>query len=128
MIAGVREDAWFRRNPPHPGHMIQTGCLDAADDYPGMTVGEAARKLGVSRESLSRVIHGRAAISADLALKLEAAGWGAADIWLEWQLSYNLAQARNRKGQWPAKVAASESIDHLEADAKVPATAGAAGG
>lgn len=125
----VREDARLRRNPPHPGGLIRYGWLESNNyDYEGMTVGAAARKLGVSRESLSRVIHGKAAISVDLALKLEAAGWGAADIWLEWQLSYNLAQARNRKGQWPAEGAAAESIDHLGADAKVPATAGAAGG
>ncbi len=117
MIDTVREDAWLRRNPPHPGGMIQVGCLDAVDDYPGMTISEAARKLGVSNESLSRVIHGRSAISIDLALKLEAVGWATADIWLKLQLSYDLAQARNRKGQWPVGNKGAERVAMLEAEA-----------
>lgn len=111
----VREDARLRRNPPHPGGLIRYGWLESNNyDYEGMTVGAAARKLGVSRESLSRVINGRAAISIELALKLEAAGWATADVWLEWQSAYDLARARNRKGQWPAGDASAESGDRLE--------------
>ena len=111
----VREDARLRRNPPHPGGLIRYGWLESNNyDYEGMTVGAAARKPGVSRESLSRVINGRAAISIELALKLEAAGWAAADVWLEWQSAYDLARARNRKGQWPAGDASAESGDRLE--------------
>ena len=44
MIPGLKDDAWIVRNPPHPGQFIRSGCLDAADDYPGMTVSEAARE------------------------------------------------------------------------------------
>ncbi len=111
----VKEDAWLRRNPPHPGGLIRYGWLESNNyDYAGLTVSEAARKLGISRESLSRVINGRTAISIDLALKLEAAGWATADVWLEWQLSYDLARARNRKGQWPAAGKDTESVERLE--------------
>ena len=111
----VREDARLRRNPPHPGGLIRYGWLESNNyDYEGMTVGAAARKLGVSRESLSRVINGRAAISIEPALKLEAAGWAAADVWPAWQSAYDLARARNRKGQWPAGDASAESADRLE--------------
>ncbi len=111
----VREDAWLRRNPPQPGGLIRYGWLESNDyDYEGMTIGEAARKLGVSRESLSRVLNGRAAISIELALKLEVAGWATADVWLEWQLAYDLAQARNRKGQWPVGDRDAKSIERLE--------------
>ena len=44
-----------------------------------LTVSEAARRIGLSRVALSRVLNGRAGISVSLALKLEAAGWGTAD-------------------------------------------------
>ena len=114
MSGEVREDAWLRRNPPHPGGLIRYGWIESNNhDYEGMSVANAARKLGVSRESLSRVINGRAAISVELALKLEAAGWATADVWLEWQSAYDLARARNRKGQWPAGDASSASADRL---------------
>ena len=95
-------DAWLSRNPPHPGGMVFRGCLERVEGcYEGMSVSEAARKLGVSRASLSCVLNGRAAITPTLALKLEAQGGGTADAWLTLQARYELAQKRNRVGQWP---------------------------
>ena len=61
---------------------------------------EAAQSLGGSRVTLSRVLNGKAAISVSLALKLEAAGWGKADVWVGRQARYDLARERNRLGQW----------------------------
>ncbi len=90
-------DAWLLRNPPHPGHAILDGCLN------GMGVGEAARMLGVSRATLSRVLNGSAGISVALALKLEAQGWSKADVWVRLQGAYDLARARNRTEQWPVE-------------------------
>ena len=98
----VRYDAWMRRHPPHPGSHIYHGYLEAVEGVnEGMGVGAAARKLGVSRETLSRVLNGRGPITVAMALKLEAVGWGAADWWLGLQTRYDLAQERNRLGQWP---------------------------
>ena len=91
-------DAWLRRNPSHPGGFL-SDWMDA--DGKRMPVAEAARKLGVSVPALYRVLNGRASISVALALKLEAAGWGKADAWLRKQVAYDLAQERNRLGQWP---------------------------
>ena len=87
----VREDAWLRRNPPHPGPSI-------LNDVDGMTLGEAAKRIVVSRASLSRLVNGRCTISPAMALKLERAGWGTADIWVRLQAAYDLAQARRRTG------------------------------
>ncbi len=87
----IREDAWLRRNPPHPGRTIRDGCL-----VDGMTVGEAAAKLGVARHTLSRVLNGKAGITPAMALKLEAVGWSNAAFWVRLQGSYDLAQARKR--------------------------------
>jgi addiction module HigA family antidote len=64
-------------------------------------VAEAARQLGVSRVALSRVLHGRAAISVDLARRLEAwlrkpNGRGpSAETWLRGQIAYDLWQAEH---------------------------------
>lgn len=55
-------------NPPHPGLTLRDDVLPAL----GLGVTQAAEQLGVSRVALSRVINGRAAISPDMALRLEA--------------------------------------------------------
>ena len=98
MIARLSNDAWLRMDPPHPGRSIYHGCIEGnGDDYEGMTIGEAAYKLGINRVTLSRVVNGHSRITPDLALKLEAAGWGVADSWLRRQANYDLAQARKRE-------------------------------
>lgn len=103
----VPYDAWLRRNPSHPGRHIYHGCMEDPLGESTLTVVEAARKIGVSRVVLSRVLNGRASISVSLALKLEAAGWGTADTWLRRQAAYDLAQQRNRLGQWPDETTAA---------------------
>jgi addiction module HigA family antidote len=81
-------------NPPHPGETLRDDVLPAL----GMTVTDAATQLGVTRAALSRVLNGRAAISPEMALRLEA--WlgvengGRADLWVSQQAGYDLWQAR----------------------------------
>lgn len=81
-------------NPPHPGEVLREDILPAL----GLTVTQAAAQLGVTRAALSRVLNGRAAISPEMALRLE--GWlgvkhgGRADVWLAQQAAYDLWQAR----------------------------------
>ncbi|MEI6069989.1 MAG: HigA family addiction module antitoxin, partial [Methylococcaceae bacterium] len=55
-------------NPPHPGSILKEDVLPEL----GISITEAAIQLGVSRITLSRVVNGRAAISADMAIRLEA--------------------------------------------------------
>jgi addiction module HigA family antidote len=91
-------------NPPHPGEVLQDTVLGAG----GITVTEFAKQLGVSRVALSRVANGRAAISADMALRLAAALGGSAESWLSMQAAYDLWQAQ-KKGRikvQPLKLAA----------------------
>ncbi len=76
----------------HPGEALREDCLKAE----GLTVTSAAKKLGVARTTLDRVLNGRGGISADMALRLEAAGWSNADFWMRYQSSYDLARARMR--------------------------------
>ena len=80
------------KNPPHPGRGLKQDCAAA-----GLSITEAAKKLGVARVTLSRVLNGKAGISPEIALKLEAVGWSNADFWVRLQAAYDLAQARLRK-------------------------------
>ena len=57
----------------------------------GMTVGEAAHKLGLARVTLSRALTQRSGISPSLALKLEAQGCSTARAWMWLQANYDLA-------------------------------------
>ena len=110
----VRYDARLRRNPPHPGGHIGDWMEDL--DGTRMTVIAAAARLGISKPALSRVLNGRASISPSLALKLEAVGWGMADMWNSMQAHYDLAQERNRIGQWRPDLPredASEAAKHV---------------
>lgn len=81
-------------NPPHPGEALREDILPAL----GLSVTEAAEQLGVARPSLSRVLNGHAAISPEMALRIEK--WlgeengGRADLWLAEQTAYDLWQAR----------------------------------
>jgi antitoxin HigA-1 len=83
-------------NPPHPGATLRDDILPEL----GLTVTEAAAQLGVTRVALSRVLNGRAGISPEMALRLEA--WlgaengGRADLWLSLQAAYDIWQARSR--------------------------------
>ena len=77
-------------NPPHPGHSIKDACLDVL----GLSITEGAEILGVTRQTLSRVVNGHCGISADMAIRLEKAGWSDAETWIRAQANYDLAQAR----------------------------------
>jgi addiction module HigA family antidote len=85
--------------PPHPGRSIKDACLDALN----LRVTEAAKVLGVARHTLSRVLNGQAAISPEMAIRLEKAGWSNADHWLRLQAAYDLAQARQHEDEIKVK-------------------------
>ena len=77
-------------SPPHPGRSIRENCLIPL----GLNITEAAKILGVARHTLSRVLNGHAAISPEMAIRLEKAGWSNAEFWLRRQTTYDLVQAR----------------------------------
>jgi addiction module HigA family antidote len=81
-------------NPPHPGEVLADTVLNKDS---GITVTEFANRLGVARVTLSRVINGRAAVSADMAIRLAAALGGSAESWLTMQMNYDLWQAQKKK-------------------------------
>jgi addiction module HigA family antidote len=77
-------------NPAHPGEVLR--------DYLGeMTVAEAATRLGVTRAHLSRILNGRAGVSAAMSLRLSAALGTSVEFWLKMQMQYDLWQAQKKK-------------------------------
>ena len=91
-------------NPPHPGLTLRDDVLPAL----GLTVTQAAEQLGVSRVTLSRVLNGRAAISPEMALRIEAwlgvARGGEARLWLAEQSAYDMWQAAQKFKAAPMRV------------------------
>jgi len=81
-------------NPPHLGELVRESM-----DEVGWNVTETAARLGCERGTLSRLLNGKAGVSANMALALEALGWGTAEHWMRMQASYELAQAR-RTREW----------------------------
>jgi len=81
-------------NPPHPGEVLADTVLRKDGE---LTVTEFAKRLGVSRVALSRVVNGRAAVSAELAIRLAAALGGSAESWLNMQVAYDLWHAEKRR-------------------------------
>ena len=80
-------------NPPHLGELIRENM-----DEVGWNITETAVRLGCERGTLSRVLNGKAGVSAKMALALEDIGWGSADHWMRMQASYVLARARRERG------------------------------
>lgn len=79
-------------NPPHPGRLIKDGYLAPL----GMSISEAARLLGITRQGLSYVLHEAGGVSAVMAMRLERLGWGSAETWLSHQALYDLWYAGHR--------------------------------
>ncbi|EJF92269.1 HigA family addiction module antidote protein [Bartonella taylorii 8TBB] len=81
------------KNPPHPGELLREDVIKEL----GLSVAEVAERLGMSRVALSRVLNGKAAVSANLAIRLEMAGVSTARAWLAMQTNYDLSKALKRK-------------------------------
>ncbi len=83
------------KNPAHPGAIIREDCIHAS----GLTVTQAAKHLGVIRQTLDKVVNERGGISPEMALRLEKMGWSNADHWMRMQMAYDLAQVRARQDE-----------------------------
>lgn len=89
----VKKSFMRMHNPPHPGLVLR--------EYLGnLAVSRAAEHLHVTRVALSRVLNGKAGISANMALRLAAALGTSPDLWMNMQTQYDLWRAR--RGRQPA--------------------------
>ena len=86
-----RYGEWVGRNPRHPGrHLV--GTLERKS----LSRDEAAALFGVERADLDEVLAERAPVTAELAVRMQAAGGMPAIIWMRMQIRYDLVQARRR--------------------------------
>ncbi len=77
------------KNPTHPGLAVRHDCLEPL----GLSVTEAAKRLGVSRKQLSDIVNCHAGISPEMAIRLNKAFGESAETWLRLQAAYDLARA-----------------------------------
>ena len=78
------------KNPVHPGRTVRHACLEPL----GLSVTAGAKILGVTRQTLTKVINGRSGISPEMAIRLSKAFGSTPETWLRMQLAYDLATAR----------------------------------
>ena len=80
-------------NPPHPGEIIKEDVLKSEN----LSVTEAARQLGISRVTLSRLLNGKTGVSVDMALRLSQWLGTTPEVWLRMQDACDLWQAGKTK-------------------------------
>ncbi len=78
------------KNPPHPGGFVLRQCIEPLH----LTITAAATALGVTRTTLSELVHGKRGISPEMAVRLSKVFGGSAESWLVQQAHYDLAQIR----------------------------------
>lgn len=78
------------KNPPHPGAVVFEECIEPL----GLTITNAAAALGVTRNTLSELVHGKRGISPEMAVRLSKVFGGSEEGWLVQQAQYDLAQVR----------------------------------
>lgn len=78
--------------PSHPGEIVREECLKPL----GLTVTEGAKVLGVTRQALNNLVNEKAAVSPEMAIRLEKAFGTSAEMWLRLQSACALAEARKR--------------------------------
>ena len=88
--AGIR-----MKNPAHPGGFVRSEIVEALD----LSVTDAAKALGVTRPALSALLNERAALSPEMALRIEKAFGVSMDTLMRMQNSYDIAQARRRASE-----------------------------
>lgn len=83
------------KNPPHPGRIVRQECIEPL----GLTVTEAAQRLGVKRQTLNNLVNAKAGISPEMSIRLSKAFGATPQLWLGLQMEYDLAQANKNAHQ-----------------------------
>jgi antitoxin HigA-1 len=87
------------KNPPHVGGLIRREVIEPL----GLTVTEASKVLQVGRQALSALLNEKAALTSDMALRIEKAFGPKMEHLMRMQLAYDLAQARKEEKAIPVK-------------------------
>ncbi len=100
----------LKRPPVHPGEVLREDVLKDL----GLSVSEAARRLGVSRQQLHRVLACTHPITTEMALRIGKFAGNGPGLWLRMQQAYDLWYAENRMAIELSKIKTVE-LDRLEA-------------
>ena len=87
------------KNPPHPGDLIRTEIIEAL----ALSVTKAADILKVRRATLSDLLHGKAALTPEMALRIEKAFGPDMNHLLRMQLAYDVAKTREHASEIDVK-------------------------
>ena len=97
------------KNPPHPGRIVRQECIEPL----GLTITEAAERLGVTRQTLNNLVNEKAGISPVMAIRLSKAFGGSPEVWLGMQMEHDLVQAEKNAGRIKVKrIAAIPAVIH----------------
>jgi addiction module HigA family antidote len=91
-----------KRAPTHPGSILRDDVLPAL----GLSVSEAARQLGVSRQTLHRILAGRQSITPEMALRLGRFCGNGPGLWLRMQQEHDLWESEIRLGDRLSRIPA----------------------
>jgi addiction module HigA family antidote len=95
------------KNPPHPGRIVRRECIEPL----GLTITEAAERLGVTRQALNNLVNAKAGISPEMSIRLSKAYGSSPEVWLGMQMEYDLAQAEKDADKIKVeKIAASRPV------------------
>lgn len=83
------------KRPTHPGGFIRTEIIEPLN----LSITAAAVALGVTRPALSALVNERAALSPDMAIRIDKAFGVSMETLLRMQNSYDIAQAKSREGE-----------------------------
>jgi antitoxin HigA-1 len=93
IITKQRERAMTMKNPPHPGGVVLRECIEPS----GLTITDAAKALGVTRNTLSELVNGKRGISPEMAVRLSKVFGGTEEGWLVQQAQYDLAHVQRER-------------------------------
>ena len=97
----------LKRAPIHPGEIMREDVLPAL----GLSVSEAARRLGVSRQQLHRVLACTHPITTEMALRIGKLAGNGPGLWLRMQQAYDLWHVEQRLKDELARIDPVESIN-----------------
>ncbi|MEW6740920.1 MAG: HigA family addiction module antitoxin [Nitrospirota bacterium] len=87
-------------NPPHPGEVLNELCLKPL----GMSITEAAERLGVARKTVSKIINGHGDVTPEMALRLEIVFGSTAQTWLNMQTAFDLWRINKKRKELKASL------------------------
>jgi addiction module HigA family antidote len=110
----IATKAQLSDSPPHPGRFVRLNIIVPS----GLSVKDAASALGVHRVALSRLLNEQAALSAEMAIRLEKAfGTDMARL-MRMQSEYDIGQARRRFGS--VEVSRKMHADRSRTPSRIP--------